>query len=94
MSASALALVLSLSTAHAAELPGVPLPFSAQPDGTWVTADDLPPAFVDAGVEPAWTLTRVEGRKLDDLDAVRRAVAEGPARTIQVQFDVVVPLVQ
>ena len=80
-----------LSTAHAAEpgrLPGVSLSFDVQADsGVWTLGEALPDAFVEAGVQPGWSLTAVDGISVQSMTLVQRSVAEGPARTVQLEFD-------
>ena len=75
------------AAAHAATLPGLPIEFDTDPEGRWVLPASLPAGFAEAGVQPGWPLTAVEGHKLDDLEAIRRMVAAGPARSVQLHFD-------
>ena len=79
------------STARAEDpgrLPGVDLSFEVQPEsGAWALGQDLPPAFVEAGVEPGWTLTAVDGIAVRQMPRIQRTIAEGPARTVQLEFD-------
>lgn len=77
---------LSLSTS-AAELPGITLSFDLDPKGGWVLPATLPARFVEAGVQPGWTLAKVDGVRFDDPLAAQRRVAAGPARQVQLQFD-------
>jgi len=78
----------SAFAADTAQLPGVSLVFEVQGEGgAWMLGEDLPAAFVDAGVQSGWTLRAVDGIKVADLPAVRRAVASGPARTVQLEFE-------
>ena len=83
--------VLFASTSAAAEpgrLPGVELEFVVgEADGAWTLGDSLPQAFVDAGVQAGWVLTAVDGIKMEKLQSIRQSVAEGPARTVQLEFD-------
>ena len=77
--------------AHAAEagrLPGVDLTFEeGEEAGTWTLGADMPAAFSEAGVEPGWVLRRVDGISTTQMDAIQRTVAEGPTRTVQLEFD-------
>ena len=75
--------------AEKAQLPGVALEFDVSEDagGAWTLGEDLPAAFVEAGVQAGWTLLAVDGIKMADMAAVRRALASGPARTVQLEFD-------
>ena len=82
-----IAALLLLGAAHAAELPGLPIDFDTDDAGQWVLPAELPAGFAEAGVQPGWPLTAVEGHKLDDLEAIRRMVAAGPARPVQLHFD-------
>lgn len=96
MTASALPASLFLlssalvAPAAAGDLPGVPLVFEDDPKAGWVLSADLPPEFVEAGVEPGWVLKAVEGQPLKKLkkpEDIRLSVARGPARAIQLAFD-------
>ena len=79
--------LLGLAPAAAADLPGVPLSFDVTAEGRWVLPQDLPARFSEAGVQPGWPLVAVDGLSMDLPDAVRRRVADGPARAIQLEFD-------
>lgn len=79
-------LLVFLAAASAATLPGISIPFDVDADGRWVLAEDLPEALASAGAEPGWLLTEVDGLGFDDPDAVRRRVAAGPSRSVQLRF--------
>jgi uncharacterized protein len=79
-------LLVSLSAA-AADLPGVPLTFDVDADGRWVLPEALPEAFAQAGVQPGWALSAVDGQAFEDPLEAQRRVAIGPARNVQLQFD-------
>ena len=79
-----------LATAAAATLPGLPLTFEVDDQGRWVLPQALPPDFVAAGVEPGWVLSAVDGHPFDSPRAIRRMVARGPARLVQLHFDTAV----
>ena len=83
------AVLLAAAPAHAGDLPGVPLVFDEDPRKGWVLGADLPPAFVEAGVQPGWVLEAVEGQALQKLERpedARLSVARGPARPVQLGF--------
>ncbi|MEL6345910.1 MAG: tetratricopeptide repeat protein [Myxococcota bacterium] len=82
----ALLTLCALSSASAESLPGLPLPFSTNDAGQWVLSDGLPQAYADAGVEPGWILKAVDGRAFTSGLSVRRQVARGPAREVQLLF--------
>lgn len=79
---------LLVGTAAAERLPGIPLSFDVAEDGAWSLADSLPPEFVEAGVEPGWVLTAVDGRAFQDATTIQRLVASGPSRDIQLLFEI------
>ncbi|NOY25408.1 MAG: sel1 repeat family protein, partial [Oligoflexia bacterium] len=83
-----LLVLLSISSrASAATLPGLPLVFDTDGHGTWTLAEDQPESVLQAGCQPGWVLTAVDGRPVDDGLALQRRVAAGPARSIQLQFN-------
>lgn len=82
-----LALLMTLA-AHAATLPGVPLPFDDDEAGQWTLGAELPEAFVEAGAAPGWILTAVDDLAVTDIVAVQRAVAAGPARDVRLRFQI------
>jgi TPR repeat protein len=82
----ALSLLLSLlPEAAAARLPGVQLDFDVKDGKTWALGPELPPAYAQAGVQPGWTLRKVDGVPFDPL-TTPRAVAAGPARKVQLEL--------
>jgi TPR repeat protein len=79
----------TLLVAAAATLPGITLSFDTTPEGAWVLPQELPPAFVAAGVQPGWTLEAVDGLKLADNPLAAQAlVAVGQARPVRLEFAV------
>jgi TPR repeat protein len=79
--------LLLVGAAHAGQLPGIPIDFATDEEGRWALPEALPAGFAEAGVQPGWPLTAVEGHKLDDLEAIRAMVAAGPPRPVQLHFD-------
>ena len=81
-------LALALNpAANAAELPGIALPFD-DVDGHWVLSEALPEDYLRAGAEPGWVLTAIDGREFTDAETARRQVAVGPAREVQLHFEI------
>ena len=80
------ALFCLIASAWAATLPGLPLDFEMGPEGRWLLPAELPKAFQDAGVQPGWALSAVDGHRFDDPTATAKRVASGPARLIQLHF--------
>ncbi len=70
-----------------AVLPGVDLPFEVDDAGVWHLGENLPAAFVDAGVQAGWSLRAVDGIAMTQVAEVRRAVASGGERTVQLGLD-------
>ncbi len=72
--------------AAAATLPGVTIPFDVAEDGRWTLGAGMPEPMAQAGAQPGWVLLEVDGLAFQDPEAVRRRVASGPARDIQLRF--------
>lgn len=88
---SALVAALLGSAAWAATLPGLPLVFDTDDSGAWTLATEQPPGVIEAGVEPGWILTAVDGMPLQDPLVTQRRVASGPARSVQLHFRTTAP---
>ena len=82
---------LLCGTAAAERLPGIPLSFEVDEAGTWVLTGPLPGDYASSGVETGWILSAVDGRTLEDPTAVQRMVADGPARDVQLLFEIPPP---
>ena len=72
--------------AHAAELPGVAIPFDVGPAGQWTLPAELPAHLAQAGVQPGWGLTAIDGVKFTSELAAQQQVGRGPARPVQLHF--------
>ena len=84
-------LALALNpAAEAAELPGIALPFD-EAGGQWVLSESLSEDYVSAGAEPGWVLTAIDGREFVDGETASRQVAVGPAREVQLLFQIPLP---
>ena len=88
---SLLGMLAALAAAQAASLPGIDLPFSVSAEGRWVLSDSLPAPYVQAGVQPGWVLTAVDGRVFSSPSAAMRQVADGPSREVQLLFQIPPP---
>ena len=77
--------LLFTGIALSASLPGLSLPFEER-GNDWVLAESLSQELRDGGVEPGWRLTAVDDMAFTDALAVRRAVAQGPARDVRLRF--------
>jgi uncharacterized protein len=79
-------IALSLS-ASAASLPGVALDFAVDEQGRWATPQNLPDAFAQAGVQPGWTLSAVDGQVVGaDPRLAQQAALAGPSRPLRLHF--------
>lgn len=80
------ALILGATSALAAGLPGLPLVFDVDPQGAWSLSATQPPGVLEAGLQPGWVLTAVDGMPFTDPLVAQRRVASGPAREVQLHF--------